>query len=446
MRTTVYAYIGGILVLALFVVAAMPWEPVLALSARDYLGILAFAILGILSECKPVSLSIPNSKNQTISSVVFLPLLASALIFPPIIVITIAVTVQLFGELILLPRVLWRTIFNVSQLVLAYGTAALVYVGLRGLSPFGGDIDPIAFFLMAATFFLINQAAIGFFISIREQRRVRDVLYTTLFKGATNIAYNLLASPIAIFTFILYRDMYIGGLVLILLPFYLVRYSSLTAQRLHQANADLLTVFVKTIETRDPYTSGHSLRVSTLARVIAEDMNLPQRQVEQIEQAALLHDVGKIDPIYTDIIAKPFQLTKEERETIQTHAARGAELLSSLTSLPQQIIQAVRHHHERYDGAGYPDGLKGSDIPLAARVIMLCDSIDAMLSDRPYRNALSIRQVHAELVRCSGTQFDPAIVRVVITRDTLFRASTLVKLAEASMPKTFVSSEVLAHS
>jgi putative nucleotidyltransferase with HDIG domain len=425
---------------------ALPWEPLLALTARDSLGILAFAVLGILSECKPVSLSISNSKNQTVTSVVFLPMLASALIFPAVLVIAIAVAVQLFGELFLLPRVLWRTIFNLSQLVLAYGVGAWLYVELRSWSPLNGDVDPIAFFVMATTFFAINQVAIGFFISIREQRRVRNVLYTTLFKGATNISYNLLASPIAIFTFVLYRDMYIGGLLLILLPFYLVRYSSLTAQRLHQANADLLAVFVKTIETRDPYTSGHSLRVSTLARVIAEDMGLPQRHIEQVEQAALLHDVGKIDPVYTDIIAKPFQLTKEEREVIQTHAARGAELLASLTSLPPQIIRAVRHHHERFDGGGYPEGLVGKDIPLAARVIMLCDSIDAMLSDRPYRDALSIQEVHAELIRCSGTQFDPSIVDVVISKNTLTRASALVKRAEAAKPSVLVPSEVLAHT
>ncbi len=110
---------------------------------------------------------------------------------------------------------------------------------------------------------------------------------------------------------------------------------------------------------------------------------------------------------------------------IQSHAARGADLLRSLSSVEEEVIKAVRHHHERYDGSGYPDGLAGDEIPLAARVIMLCDSIDAMLSDRPYRRALTVEQARVELLRCSGTQFDPDIVEVILRRNTLERAAVL---------------------
>src|SRR5690606_13782673 len=99
---------------------------------------------------------------------------------------------------------------------------------------------------------------------------------------------------------------------------------------------------------RDPYTSGHSMRVSILARSIAVDMDLPKRTVQKVESAALLHDIGKVDVIYSEIISKPYDLTPDERELIKTHAARGADLLQSLSLVTAEIVEAVRHHHERY--------------------------------------------------------------------------------------------------
>jgi putative nucleotidyltransferase with HDIG domain len=164
---------------------------------------------------------------------------------------------------------------------------------------------------------------------------------------------------------------------------------------------------------------------------MAKDLDLGNRKVDEIEMAALLHDIGKIDSIYEAVSRKPYDLNAEERTLIKTHATRGADLLQSLSSVSSEVIKAVRHHHERYDGSGYPDGLRSVEIPIAARIIMLSDSIDAMLSDRPYRSALSIERVHSELVRCAGTQFDPAIVRVILTRGTLENAATLVKRSGA---------------
>jgi len=207
----------------------------------------------------------------------------------------------------------------------------------------------------------------------------------------------------------------------LILPLMLIRYSYLSKVQLQQANRDLLRALVKAIETRDPYTSGHSLRVSSLARAIAEDLGLPRKKVEQVETAALLHDIGKIDMVYAPLIRKPGELTPEERAVIQSHATRGAELLRSLSSVDEEVIRAVRHHHERYDGSGYPDGLAGKAIPIAARIIMLSDAIDAMLSNRPYRRALTIEQARLELLRCSGTQFDPDIVEAILKSNTLER-------------------------
>jgi len=175
-----------------------------------------------------------------------------------------------------------------------------------------------------------------------------------------------------------------------------------------------LKVLVKAIETRDPYTSGHSLRVSHLARRISEELGLPRGEIDRIERSALLHDIGKIEAVFTGILAKPSSLSDEERSVIQSHPAKGEELLRNLSSFPEDIILAVRHHHEREDGKGYPDGLLAPDIPLGAKIISVCDAVDAMLSDRPYRNALSIAAVMHELRTHSGTQFDERVVRALV--------------------------------
>ena len=218
----------------------------------------------------------------------------------------------------------------------------------------------------------------------------------------------------------------IGGVLVVILPLLVLRHSYAGRQKLAHANRDLLAALVKAIETRDPYTSGHSIRVATLAKLIAEDLGLGLKKVDRVRTAALLHDVGKIDPVYSAVILKPHSLTPEERALIQTHATKGADILRDMGSMEKELVTAVRHHHEWFDGTGYPDGLRGEDIPLEARIIMMSDAIDAMLSDRPYRSALSIEKVKSELQRFAGQQFDPSIVKIVLRAKTLERAVDLV--------------------
>jgi putative nucleotidyltransferase with HDIG domain len=196
---------------------------------------------------------------------------------------------------------------------------------------------------------------------------------------------------------------------------------------LQQANRDLLKALVKAIETRDPYTSGHSLRVSHLARRIAEQMHLAPAAVDEVETAALLHDVGKIDAVYTGILAKPDALSPDERQVIQSHVTKGEELLRNLASVPEAVILAVRHHHEREDGGGYPDGLAGRQIPIGSQIIGVCDAVDAMLSDRPYRKALGVPTVLEQLREHSGTQFNPQLVAALLESDLLREYAAIVR-------------------
>jgi putative nucleotidyltransferase with HDIG domain len=403
------------------------WAALGQFSLQDYAGLGVFIGLATLSEY----LAVESGRGRRVrSSVAFIPLLAAAISFP-VAAVVIAVVAMYLRTLIQTRN--WRVFaFNLAQSTLAYGSAGLLFRALtQDASSLTSNVDQFfayffPFYFAALCYFSINILLISSFISIRDGQPVLKVIAEATGRGAGNLVYDLMASPVALLVAYLYAAFYIAGLIAVVLPLLLIRYTYLSTIQLERANNDLLNVFVKAIETRDPYTSGHSQRVSTLARIIAQDIGLRSSVVNKVETAALLHDIGKIDALYASIILKDSSLTPGEVEVIQTHAVRGADLLQSLSSLHEDIIVGVRHHHERYDGTGYPDGLAGKQIPIAARIIMICDAVDAMLSDRPYRNALSIEVVRAELLKCAGTQFDPDIVAEVTRKDTLERAKAFV--------------------
>ena len=146
---------------------------------------------------------------------------------------------------------------------------------------------------------------------------------------------------------------------------------------------------------------------------MARDLALSTKQVDQIESAALLHDVGKIYEEFAPLLRKEGKLTPDERMLMQRHPARSAELAATIGEFRGPVALAIRHHHENYDGSGYPDGLASESIPLASRIIMIADTMDAMTTDRPYRKALTFERVLEELTKFSGKQFDPKLVYLV---------------------------------
>jgi putative nucleotidyltransferase with HDIG domain len=182
-----------------------------------------------------------------------------------------------------------------------------------------------------------------------------------------------------------------------------------TNRALQRVSHEMLELMVSAIEARDPYTSGHSRRVSKMSVEIARSIGLSYREVERIRIAGLLHDVGKIHEKYAPILSKPDRLTREEWMLMKEHPVDGERLVRNVSQL-HDVLPAVRHHHERWDGAGYPDGLRGEGIPLMARVMAIADTVDAMTSDRSYRRGLTVEEVRREVERCAGTQFDPEIV------------------------------------
>jgi putative nucleotidyltransferase with HDIG domain len=194
-----------------------------------------------------------------------------------------------------------------------------------------------------------------------------------------------------------------------IIPLFGLRYSYGVNLELQRLNSDLLRLMVKTIEAQDPYTSGHSIRVAEAAREIGRLMGVRRKPLRHLETAALLHDIGKIDVAYSEILRHEGGLSPEQRELIRDHPDRGVEIVRSIRSIPPAVLENIRHHHERWDGKGYPLGLKAQDIPLFARIISVADTYDAMTSDRAYRKALPHEVATREIRDCAATQFDPDV-------------------------------------
>lgn len=175
---------------------------------------------------------------------------------------------------------------------------------------------------------------------------------------------------------------------------------------------ETLEALTAALDARHPYTGGHSYRVAEISTCIAREMGLIESRQHFIHIAAHLHDIGKIG-IPDSVLLKKGKLTVGEYEVIKKHPETGFQILRKVKIL-QHVAHVVRHHHERWDGAGYPSGLAGERIPLASRIIAVADSYDAMISMRPYRPSLTHEQSIAELRRCRGSQFDPAVVDAFI--------------------------------
>ena len=187
--------------------------------------------------------------------------------------------------------------------------------------------------------------------------------------------------------------------------------NALTLSSAYRGTAMLLS---EVLSSTDEYTGHHSRSVVVLAHQVGEAMGLDETTLRDIEFGALLHDVGKIS-VPNEIINKPGRLTDEEMALMRLHTLDGEEMLTRIGGTLEQAGIVVRSHHERYDGKGYPDGLKGDEIPIAARVITACDSFNAMTTDRSYRAAMSLDEAIAELRANAGTQFDPDVVEVLVS-------------------------------
>ena len=369
------------------------YDPTLANAA------LCFAILGFLAQM------LAYSTGQAVGgSSSFLPFLTAAVLAPTWIG-CVAVAGSVLSSAVALRRPGVKTVFNVAQLTLAIALAILVYRSLGGEPLIGGTTNVPAYIGLVLTFASVNALAVSGVVAVSERRSIGTVLSENTLK---TIGYDVLSVPFVFFFAKVYVEWGVMGVAGLAIPLLGVRQLYKVNADLERAHHELLEMMVANLEARDPYTSGHSRRVARNARIIARAMGLSSKQVERIAVAALLHDVGKIDEVFGPLLRKADRLTPEEWAIMETHPIKSAALVAKSSQL-KDVVGPVRHHHENWDGSGYPDGLAGDEIPLGARIIMFADTIDAMTTDRPYRRAMAPEQVREEFIRQRGKQFDPEI-------------------------------------
>ncbi|WP_439643918.1 HD domain-containing phosphohydrolase [Gemmatimonas sp.] len=350
-------------------------------------------------------------QGSTFGTVSFVPYLSAFVLYPSWSTVALVGAGSLLSEL-MKPKPALKRIFNVGQTVLAGASSIVVYLCLGGKAL---QVDPafhgLPHISAVVVFLLINTLAVAVAIGIAESKSILRLWYEGNVAG---IAYDIF-SIAAVYGFArAYVDWDVWGVGVLCALVWGMRNMYQSKHQLETTNKELLGLFVQTVEFRDPYTSGHSQRVRRFSRIIAEVVGLSAKEIEMVSKAALLHDVGKIHEIFAPILMKPGRLTSEERAIMELHPIKSAELVAKISEL-QDIVPAVRHHHENWDGSGYPDQLKGKDIPLGSRIIMFADTIDAMTTDRPYRKALGEVEVRAELVKLRGIQFDPQICDALLS-------------------------------
>jgi len=305
----------------------------------------------------------------------------------------------------------YKIIFNAAQQALSAGIAGLLYQysgGIIGFQNFFKFIFPAA--LCAFIYPIINLILVNIFISLEKRIKITTV-WRINFKDI--LPSYLAEAPMGFLMAIVYVDVGVVGILLFFLPLLLARRSFELYTKMRKVYLDTIRALAAAIDAKDPYTKGHSERVAETSVALAQELNLPGREIENIEYTALLHDIGKIG-IADNILGKNSSLTDKEFDKIKEHTVMGAKIIEPVDFL-KNSYEAIYHHHEKYNGAGYPDGLKEKDIPLSARIIAVADAYDAMGSDRPYRKKLSKDKILNELKDQSGKQFDPEIVKALLS-------------------------------
>ena len=378
-------------------------------------GVVGILAVAFAAEVMWVSLHVGGS----VLSVSFIPFLAGVFLFAPSWAMIVGGSVVFVVEALIRKKPWVKVVFNSSKEVLALGGASAAYALLGGqpsTETFHFALLPIV--VAGVAYVAINRTAVSYAVSLAEGLSFGNAWSRI---SGSSLVYDFLAIPIPAFLAYLYVQWELAGVAGLVIPLFIVRHIYSINLQLEQANRDLLELMVKNIEARDPYTSGHSQRVAQYARILARENGISFRQVELVATAALLHDVGKTYSEYAPLLLKEGRLTAEEKNLLQTHPVRSAELVGTISTLRGQVEAAVRHHHENFDGTGYPDGLAGEGIPIGARIIMIADTLDAMTTDRPYRKALSFDRVVEEFLKYAGKQFDPDLVDLVINSSAIRR-------------------------
>ncbi|MDQ7794207.1 MAG: HD-GYP domain-containing protein [bacterium] len=396
--TTVYVYsviLAGALLL---------WF--LGLPERVCLGMALFALLTFIAEAFPVTL--PHQPvTVSVGLAAHLPII---ILFGPQAAVWSATLATIRWRELKGQVSLEKVLFNRAQLAISAGLASWVYLtlgGRLGTVDLGQQVLPTL--LAATTYLVVNMTAICGVVCLSLGKPF-VATWRSSFRHVIPQAVGL--SCLGVLFAIVYATAGPLGVVLFTLPLALARYALQQYVDLRDIFLATINALVSAIEAKDPYTHGHSTQTMEYALAIARRLGWSHELLERLQYACVLHDIGKIG-IPDAILKKEDSLTPEEYEVQKRHPVVGADIVRAVKFL-SRVVPWIRHHHERYDGRGYPDGLQGEVIPLGARVIAVADAFDAMTSVRPYRPALSAQAALEELRRNTGAQFDPQIVEAFL--------------------------------
>lgn len=410
---------------ALAGMALLYWgQPPRATVSHEYLLAALFAVLSAAALLHPLKLA--RGRKLTLASTVHL---ASLLLFGPLMAMLTVGASTLWANLTQHSRKrhdLWNVAFNTAQSIVGLALAGAVWEAAAGgpVAALRSAPDVLAVAGAAAVLYLYNTMAVAAAIALQHGEPVLPLWFggrrRDILEAVTLYLYGAIAG-------LTVREH--PWVLLVLLVPTLVVYQSLHRMvKLTDQAVAVVEALVDVVELRGHGTAEHSRRVADLAERLARAMRLPSEQVTTIRLAARVHDLGKVG-LPDAVLYKPGPLTAQERWLMQRHPETGYQILSRFPEL-RDVAALVRAHHERYDGAGYPNARAGGEIPVGAHIIAVVDAFDAMTTDRPYRAAGSVEQALAVLRQEAGRQFDPAVVAAL---ETLLRPAAPRLAPQASL-------------
>ena len=380
--------------------------PSLLSLSNIWLVLIFFLAISIFAEFIPVDL--PMAGSITIGFPVDFVII---LVYGPALAMLISAIGAIISEVSEKKTSWYKIIFNASQYALSVGVAGLTYQyvgGVVGFQNFFKFALPAA--LCALSYCVINSFLVTVVIALSQETRITTVWRVNI---KEMIPSYLAEAPMGFIMAIVYVEVGIIGILLFFLPLLLARRSFELYTKMRKVYLDTIRALAAAIDAKDPYTKGHSERVAEISVALAQELNLSDRDIESIEYTALLHDIGKIG-IADNILGKNSSLTNKEFDKIKEHTVMGAKIIEPVDFL-KNSYKAIYHHHEKYNGKGYPDGIKSENIPILARIIAVADAYDAMGSDRPYRKKFNKDKILKELKDQSGKQFDPEVIKVLLS-------------------------------
>lgn len=313
-------------------------------------------------------------------------------------------------------RAAWfKHIFNGAQAALSAALAGIVYRAVPGAATHGfahasfpAVLPAVA--VAALVFFVLNNLFVAIVVCLTTGTSIRAVWWNGVAEMAIpSLGYGSIGLIMAV--------LWVGGVgpvaaLLVLAPLVIARWAFEQYSQQHAAYDATVSSLIQAVETKDYYTRGHSERVATASVMIAQQLGMREDRLEMLRYAGMLHDVGKLG-VPTKLLQKTGPLDDDEFASIKLHPSRGFEMVNGISFLEEATL-GIRHHHERVDGRGYPDGLAGDEIPEFARLIAVADAFDSMTSTRSYRGARSVEAAIRELRRWAGTQFDAGMVEALV--------------------------------